>query len=313
MKEETIWNADEWCRQFREAVRTKDYFSLHDLRIQVYNHTLKTVAAGGYTLANGAQVSLGLDNQPIVGARFYEKELAPDAGKTGRYETRVEVVEGDCLVVARALAAEGEVCVLNLANRQNPGGGVCGGCGAQEEYLFRCSDYFRSLYQFAPYAMQYGVPASREHCYPMDRNFGGIFSPEITIFRDAEEKGYSLLEQPWKVNMIAVAAINRPELEYTSDGEPSVAAHLVPAVKNKMRTIFRIARDNEQTTLVLGALGCGAFRNPPAHTAELFRDVMQEPEFAGVFKHICFAIKNDHNARGAGNYEPFAKVLNPTV
>ena len=61
--------------------------------------------------------------------------------------------------------------------------------------------------------------------------------------------------------------------------------------------------------LVLGALGCGAFRNPPMHTAELFREVMQEPEFCGVFRHICLAIKEDHNSRGAGNYAPFAEVF----
>ena len=142
----------------------------------------------------------------------------------------------------------------------------------------------------------------------MDRNYGGVFSSGVTVFRDVEEKGYPLLELPWRVNMIAVAAINRPELEYVNE-EPRIAHHLVSAVKNKMRTIFRIARENKQKVLVLGALGCGAFRNPPKHTAELFREVMQEPEFCGVFSHIFFAIKEDHNSRGAGNYAPFAEVF----
>ena len=41
----------------------------------------------------------------------------------------------------------------------------------------------------------------------------------------------------------------------------------------------------------------------------MFREVMEEPEFSGVFKHICFAIKEDHNSRGAGNYAPFAEVF----
>lgn len=80
-------------------------------------------------------------------------------------------------------------------------------------------------------------------------------------------------------------------------------------MKNKIRTIFRIAYENNQKALVVGALGCGAFRNPPKHTAELFREVMAEPEFSGAFKHICFAIKEDHNFRGAGNYAPFAEVF----
>ncbi len=142
----------------------------------------------------------------------------------------------------------------------------------------------------------------------MNRDFGGIFSPNITVFRGSEEDGYPLLKQPWSVNMIAVPALNRPQLEYIA-GEERIAAHLVGAVKNKIRTIFRIAREHLQTTLVLGAFGCGAFRNPPKHTAQLFKEIMQKNEFCGVFKHICFAIKEDHNSRGFGNYVPFAEAF----
>ena len=303
------WDADAWTRVFKQAIENQDYFQLHDLRIRVYSNTLDVVECERYVTSSGMLVELPKDDSILSSTRFYERELPQDFSVCGQYATRVEVVNGDCLAVARALVEAGEdVCVLNLANRQNPGGGVLGGCGAQEEYLFRCSDYFRSLYQFADYASTYGLPVSAVHSYPMDRNYGGVFSSGVTVFRDVEEKGYPLLELPWRVNMIAVAAINRPELEYVNE-EPRVAHHLVSAVKNKMRTIFRIARENKQKVLVLGALGCGAFRNPPKHTAELFREVMQEPEFCGVFSHIFFAIKEDHNSRGVGNYAPFAEVF----
>ena len=89
----------------------------------------------------------------------------------------VEVREGDCLVAARELveAGEGEVCVLNMASRRNPGGGVHTGAGAQEEHLFRSSDYFRSLYRFADYGASYGVPRAAES-YPLDRDHGVVFS-----------------------------------------------------------------------------------------------------------------------------------------
>lgn len=274
----------------------------------MYENTLSAVNRGGYVAASGECVALLNSETTISNTRFYQQELSADYGKANRYETIVEVENSDCLVVAKKLVEqESGVCVLNMANRRNPGGGVLSGCGVQEEYLFRCSDYFRSLYQFADYAPMYGLQAAQDG-YPMDCNFGGIFSPDVTIFRGGEQDGYPLLSQPWMVNMIAVAAINRPELEYI-DGEERVVAHLIPSVKNKIRTVLRIARDNNQTTLVLGALGCGAFRNPPKHTAELFQEVMQEPEFCGVFKRICFAIKEDHNSRGRGNYAPFKDVF----
>ena len=67
-----------------------------------------------------------------------------------------------------------------MASRQNPGGGVINGAGAQEETIFRRTNLFKSLYQFAPYAAQYGVKKCK-YQYPMDRNFGGIYSPGITI------------------------------------------------------------------------------------------------------------------------------------
>lgn len=62
-------------------------------------------------------------------------------------------------------------------------------------------------------------------------------------------------------------------------------------------------------SLVLSALGCGAFRNPPRHVARLFKEVLSEEEFVSRYRHISFAIIDDHNARGEGNYRPFSEVF----
>lgn len=64
---------------------------------------------------------------------------------------------------------------------------------------------------------------------------------------------------------------------------------------------------------MLSAFGCGAFRHPPHHVALLFAEVLAEAEFAGVFRHVAFAIVDDHYAQRPGspdgNYLPFEKVL----
>lgn len=87
--------------------------------------------------------------------------------------------------------------------------------------------------------------------------------------------------------------------------------------KRKIRTILRIALDNNHTKLVLGALGCGAFKNPPSHVARLFKEVLEEPEFIGAFEEICFAILDDGNSgrdhNPNGNLKPFADVFGEKI
>ena len=101
--------------------------------------------------------------------------------------------------------------------------------------------------------------------------------------------------------------MNRPDL--TTGG--MIANHHVEPIKNKIRTIFRIGLVHGHDSLVLGALGCGAFRNPPRHVARLFHEVMDEPEFKNKYRRVVFAILDDHNAHQRhnpeGNFKPFAE------
>ena len=68
-----------------------------------------------------------------------------------------------------------------------------------------------------------------------------------------------------------------------------------------------------ETVLVLGAFGCGAFKNPPGHVAELFYDELHQPNVLTAFAKVIFAIRDDHNAyrehNPCGNYKPFADIF----
>ena len=96
-------------------------------------------------------------------------------------------------------------------------------------------------------------------------------------------------------------------------GFPRKNSHeLVEPVKNKIRSIFRIGLLHGHDSLVLRALGCGVFRNPPSHIARLFHEVMVK-EFKNKFRLLLFIIFDDHNARlkhnPEGNYLPFVRDL----
>lgn len=103
--------------------------------------------------------------------------------------------------------------------------------------------------------------------------------------------------------------MNRPDIDFPR----KISSNLVKGVKNKMRTIFRIALRHRHDSLVLGAWGCGAYKNPPAHIAALFHEVLHEEEFKNKFRKIVFAIMEDHNSRKShnpeGNLKPFRDVF----
>jgi len=80
-----------------------------------------------------------------------------------------------------------------------------------------------------------------------------------------------------------------------------------------MRIIFYISLLHGHDSVVLSAMGCGVFKNPPGHIAELFSEVLAEENFRGKFKHILFAIFDDANSgqkhNPDGNLLPFRRVF----
>ena len=309
-----IWNPEQWKRQFELLTAQQDSmqkeearFLLRSMRADVFNHTTFLVQQGYYTNEKKQKISFPNAQDMVSNTKFYHSPCSVHHIPIINGETIVKVENIDCLSASKKLQEEGyHPAVLNMASRRNPGGGVQTGAGAQEENLFRRSNLFQSLYQFAPFADKYGLRKSK-YQYPLDRNFGGIYTPDATVFRGTEQDGYPLLDEAYRMSFITVAGINRPALE----SPERIAPELVDPVKNKIRTIFRIGLLHGHDSLVLGALGCGAFRNPPSHIARLFHEVMQEPEFKNKYHLLFFAILDDHNARlkhnPDGNYLPFVR------
>lgn len=309
-----LWNSEQWKEQFERLstqrnVKQKEEvkFLLRNMRADVFKHTVFLVQQGYYFNEEQEKINFPDASTMIVGTEFYESQQTVHHIPTMINETIVKVENIDCLLAAENLLNEGyHPAVLNMASRQNPGGGVQNGAGAQEENLFRRSNLFQSLYQFAPFASNFGLHKSK-YQYPLDRNFGGIYTPHATVFRGTEQDGYPLLDTPYQMSFIAVAGINRPALA----SPERIAPELVEPVKNKIRTIFRIGLLHGHDSLVLGALGCGAFRNPPSHIARLFHEVIDEKEFKNKYRLLLFAILDDHNARlkhnPDGNFLPFVR------
>jgi uncharacterized protein (TIGR02452 family) len=305
-----MWDAGRWYEQFEKASREQDHDKLHALRRDVFLDTVGDVRKGFYTSSGGKKRIFGDEKPMLEGSVLYQNEL-----KANRHEEKkssvVEVRQLDTLQAARLLE---NPLVLNMANRHQPGGGVLSGAGAQEEYLFRVSNYYRSLYQFSDIGLSFDVPR-RQESYPLDRNHGGVYSSHVAVFRGTEQEGYPKLEQPSVFSFVAVAAINEPNLMRDHNDHYWLEDSFIEPTKRKIRTIFNIALVHDHENLVLGAFGCGAFKNPPNHIARLFKEVLEEPLYKNQFSHIIFAILDNHNSyryfNPEGNFKPFQQVFEP--
>ena len=207
--------------------------------------------------------------------------------------------------------------ILNMASAYRPGGGVMNGARTQEECILRRSNLFMSLYQYDRQMYDLVIKPNEDGMYdlsfiqqgyPMDENFGGIYSADVTVFKDGN---YEWLYAPYQTAFISVAAMNinralRQGEQILVDGRLSDRA--VAIIKNKIRTIYRIGVLHGHDSLVLGAWGCGDFGNLSEQIAQLFVNVLNEDEFRGRYKDIRFAIIEDHNSRGR-NYQTFKNVI----
>lgn len=274
----------------------------------IFKETTNVIRRGYYTSPSGKKVMLPSFDTMIDGAECHHDELPQSTVPKNESNTVVLVENNDCLVAAQRLVSEGyNPALLNFASAGHPGGGVETGARAQEETICRRSTLTRSIYTFsADYASRYGYNHVSGNNYPLsDLNYSIIYSPEVTVFREGLD--CTFMETPYNVAVITCAALNlngRYALKLTSDGHMPKEA--VDITLNKIRAIFRLALKHGHDSLILGAFGCGAFKNPPAEVAVLFHKVMDEPEFKNTFKYITFSIIEDHNSNGV-NLAAFEK------
>lgn len=195
----------------------------------------------------------------------------------------IDVYAGTTFDVAKRYCSLGKVAVLNFANPENPGGGVQHGAMAQEECLCRSSNLYACISDPNVFDEYYGYHRGiRSHFYT-DRL---IYTKSVTVFKDDNLVPQMLPENEWfEVDVITCAAPYLAKRKHTN------GAALFELFKSRITNIFEAARDNNVDYLILGAFGCGAFKNPPLIVAEAFRRTIEEQNYLKDFKQIVFAIK----------------------
>jgi uncharacterized protein (TIGR02452 family) len=219
---------------------------------------------------------------------------------------QVIVTKNRSFEAARPYAEKGlKVAVLNFASSTAPGGGVTKGARAQEECLCRVSTLYPCLNDKTMWDAFYTPHRAAKN--PL-HNDDIIYTKDVVVIKDDD---HHPLEHSFTVDVISCAAPTLRE-ETTNRYNPSDGEHvdvtpeeLLAIHEKRGRLILESAAVNGAEALILGAFGCGAFKNDPAIVAQAYANIL--PEYLHYFRTIEFAVYC--RPRSSQNYDAFNQTL----
>jgi uncharacterized protein (TIGR02452 family) len=253
--------------------------------------TLAILERGSYRAPSGAtvdlreQLELAVRDTILYTPDELESLLAARHARLAwRRPLAVEVTLETTAQAARRLSpadgreAPGGVAALNCASARRPGGGFLGGARAQEEDLARGSGLYPCLLAQPRY---YDANRAQPSALHTDHI---IHSPRVPFFRDDQNR---LLERPFLVSVITAPAPNAGEVLRR---EPAARPAVRAALERRAGGVLAVAADQGHRHLVLGAWGCGVFRNDPVEVADVFAAWLAGPDFGDHFDRVVFAV-----------------------
>ncbi|OKH52243.1 TIGR02452 family protein [Calothrix sp. HK-06] len=258
-------------------------------RTAIAQNTLSILEAGYYVLENGKQIDI---SRELASCLSNTKCYSPDnlldiqqqvlSSAPQFSSTEFEIRNETTLIGAERIARSQEyqkIGVLNFASAKNPGGGFLKGAQAQEESLARSSGLYQTLLKCPEY---YDFHRSNKSLLYSDRM---IYSPDCPVFKDDEG---TLLEQPYFVDFITSPAPNAGEVKRNQAQDVDKIPEVLRVRGSKL---LSLTADNGCDALVLGAWGCGVFRNEPSIVAQMFADLLLPNNlFWGRFKSVIFSV-----------------------
>jgi len=174
-----------------------------------------------------------------------------------------------------------KICCLDFANYYSVGGSPWI-AGAQEESMCRCSTLYPCLYAKKD---EFYEKHNKEYDNNEIDNMGGddlIYVSNVIVFKTDESIPKLMPEDSWfKTDVIASAA---PCLYQGYD-----IAQYKMIMESRIKRILDVASKENVEILILGAFGCGAFRNPPEIVADIFASLIKNYNFEIVeFPVFCY-------------------------
>lgn len=264
--------------------------------IAIAQDTVKILEVGHYFCPEGKQINIGRELVScLAGTEYYEPEtlsrIERDILSSNSQFPKIEfTVRNETTLMGAERTARlqqfARIGVLNFASAKNPGGGFLKGAQAQEESLARSSGLYKSLLKCPEY---YDYHRSHKSLLYSDRI---IYSPGCPVFR--KDNG-TLLEEPYFVDFITSCAPNAGEV-WKKESES--VGKIREVLYKRGAKLLALAVKKGCDALILGAWGCGVFRNDPSMVAQMFADfLLPNGKFSGRFKSILFSVLDSSKER----------------
>ena len=184
---------------------------------------------------------------------------------------------------------DGQTCILNFASFKNPGGRYIDGSSAQEESLCHNSFLYNVLKKFPAWYESNKSKLNRALYKDL-----GLYTPEVKFYTDTKEYAF---------DVFTCAAPNRGVyLRYNPGKENADYADSV--LLDRMEFVINVMEDHHVDTAILGAYGCGVFKNNPKTVAEYWHSLLKKT----AIKKIVFAVYDTKGENGE-TYKAFDNVV----
>ena len=175
-----------------------------------------------------------------------------------------------------------KIAVLNFSSYKNPGGGFLLGRRAQEECLCHESNLYNILLQLEGSFYSWNNLHKNKALY-LNR---GLYTPNVIFERNEQFVGEIVLP----CDVITCASPNKTtaqKWQNVSNEENS------KYLRERIKFVLDIAKDNKVDTLILGAYGCGVFGQNPVEVTQIFKEYLTTTH--KCFKKVVFAIPSGNN------------------
>ena len=303
------------------------------LHVKLKRNDYKLIAAKTQQIMDNASFVHPLTNKKIdiksemdfsyENAEIYLEKLAfpyLDIDKHGlrKYpEMELEIKHETTLDCAYRLIEENgdniNIAMLNFSSARNPGGGWNTGANAQEESIARASTLIPTLTKYQNEFYDYHRNKKKTMLY----SHALIYSPDIVIMKHGNGVHIDKGAGYYKCNVITSPAVNAgcyvnraKETDYLmkkyggNGNKQEMAWNVVEYVmRERIKRVFELGMKYDNKYLILGAWGCGVFKNDPNMIGRIFAELIRD-RYYNCFGKIVFAILDDKKRK------PIDKFIN---